>query len=118
MGLSAVYGIVQQHRGWLEIESTQNQGTVCRVLPPAEHRPIRAQELPLDDTSIPAACFPRRLTTILLVEDEESLRELVSATLTEAGYAVIAAVSGLEALALWELHGESIDLLFTDMVMP
>ena len=51
------------------------------------------------------------------MEDEESLRELVSATLTEAGYAVIAAVSGLEALALWELHGESIDLLFTDMVI-
>ena len=52
------------------------------------------------------------------MEDEESLRELVSATLTEAGYAVIAAASGLEALALWELHGESIDLLFTGMVMP
>ncbi len=52
------------------------------------------------------------------MEDEESLRELVTATLEDAGYAVIAAASGLEALAQWELHSERIDLLFTDMVMP
>ena len=53
-----------------------------------------------------------------LVEDEESLRELVAATLADAGYAVVTAASGLEALALWELHGKGIDLLLTDMVMP
>ena len=59
-----------------------------------------------------------RAETILLVEDEESLRELVTATLTEAGYQVIAAASGLEALALWELHGQRVDLLLTDMQLP
>ena len=118
LGLSTVYGIVQQHRGWLEIESAPNRGTVCRVLLPAEHHPAHAPESPQDGTSFISTPRLERATTVLVVEDEDSLRELVSATLTESGYTVIAAASGLEALALWELHGESVDLLFTDMVMP
>jgi DNA-binding NtrC family response regulator len=56
--------------------------------------------------------------TILLVEDEELLRDMVEGILSELGYRVIKAKSGVEAFQLWELHGESIDLLLTDMVMP
>ncbi len=118
LGLSMVYGIVQQHRGWLELESTVGRGTVCRVLLPAEFHPaLQCKAQPNDEkTILTDLCQPS--ATILLVEDEESLRELVCATLEEAGYSVIAAASGLEALALWEQHGERVDLLLTDMVMP
>ena len=119
LGLSTVYGIVQQHRGWLELESTPGRGTVCRVLLPAEYHPAAVStDASPDEPETAALGRVRCATTILLVEDEESLRELVSTTLAEAGYGVIAAASGLEALALWELHAERIDLLLTDMVMP
>ena len=118
LGLSMVYGIVQQHRGWLELESKVGSGTVCRVFLPAESHPARQDDATGDERKLVVADLPRPAATILLVEDEESLRELVSATLEEAGYAVVAAASGLEALALWEQHGERIDLLLTDMVMP
>ena len=118
LGLSMVYGIVQQHRGWLELESTPGCGTVCRVLLPAEFHPPRPDDAMPVGAEAGTINHIERATTILLVEDEESLRELVSATLAEAGYAVIAAASGLEALALWELHAERVDLVLTDMVMP
>ncbi len=118
LGLSMVYGIVQQHRGWLEIESTPGRGTVCRVLLPAEFHAARMASPPSVALRAGTGGCQHPATTILLVEDEESLRELVTATLETAGYEVIAAASGLEALAQWELHSERIDLLFTDMVMP
>jgi two-component system cell cycle sensor histidine kinase/response regulator CckA len=118
LGLSMVYGIVQQHRGWLELESAPGCGTVCRVLLPSEFHPAASADASSSGPETATADGTGHATTILLVEDEESLRELVTATLEEAGYAVIPAVSGLEALALWELHAERIDLVLTDMVMP
>jgi two-component system cell cycle sensor histidine kinase/response regulator CckA len=118
LGLSTVYGIVQQHRGWLELESTPGRGTTCRVLLPAEFHHASPNALAPVNIETARAAGTRPAPTILLVEDEESLRELTTATLEDAGYAVIAAVSGLEALALWELHAGRIDLLFTDMIMP
>jgi CheY-like chemotaxis protein len=118
LGLSIVYGIVQQHRGWLELESAPGRGTVCRVLLPSEFHPAASADGASSGSGRATAGRAGPVTTILLVEDEESLRELVSATLEAAGYGVIAAVSGLEALGLWELHAERIDLVLTDMVMP
>ncbi len=118
LGLSTVYGIVQQHRGWLELESTPGMGTTCRVLLPSEFHPAAFADGSADKPALSVVGRPEHAETILVVEDEESLRELVTTTLTEAGYEVIAAASGLEALALWEQHGKRIDLLLTDMVMP
>jgi signal transduction histidine kinase len=118
LGLSTVYGIAAQHLGWLELESEPDRGTVCRLLLPVDIA------LANTDSGDPPAPVPNKLAshdcdaTILLVEDEETLRELVAHTLTRAGYRVIPAASGLEALALWEIHGKRIDLLMTDMVMP
>lgn len=113
LGLATVYSIVKQHRGWVEVVSAVQAGTVFRVfLPagaPAGSRPTAASTLPL-----PVGGHE----TILLVEDEPVVRQTVTICLRQYGYTILAAQDGGEALALWERHRAAINLLFTDMVMP
>jgi two-component system, cell cycle sensor histidine kinase and response regulator CckA len=113
LGLSTVYGIVQQHHGWIEVESGVGRGTVFAILLPCTEDSIELRE---------AAGEPVRtlggVETILLVEDETPVRNLVRAILTEHGYTVIDASDGVEAIAQFERHGEQIHLLLTDIVMP
>ncbi len=114
LGLSSVYGIVRQHQGWIDVQSEIGKGSVFKIylptLPTPETRGKR--ELPTPAKQAAGA------ETILVVEDEPALRELVSRQLRRQGYQVIQANSGKEALALWGQHGQQITLLFTDMVMP
>lgn len=111
LGLATVHTIVQQHRGWIEVQSQVGDGTTFEVFLPAStviHAPP-----PL------AASNDRRGTeTILIVEDEVAVRSLIKVTLERQGYHVIEAGSGAAATALWEEHRAIIALLFTDMVMP
>jgi PAS domain S-box-containing protein len=112
LGLATVYGIVQQAGGRVQLYSEPGMGTTASVLFPAT-----------EDTALLTAqqSGPAQLggeATILLVEDEDALREVVRRILAGAGYRVITAANGEEALAAAAEQSEQIDLLLTDVVMP
>ncbi len=112
LGLATVYGIVKQHQGWIEVESQVGRGTTFKIF-----LPTPAHAKPAEQAQKPKS-FPGGSETILLVEDETALRELVQEILERRGYRVLEASSGVEALRVWAEHKDSIDLLFTDMMMP
>jgi two-component system, cell cycle sensor histidine kinase and response regulator CckA len=113
LGLATVHGIVEQHHGWVEIESQPGKGTVCHVYLPqlTEAKKIKVAEQA-------SGKLPRGSETILVVEDESSLRALVVRLLEQYGYQVFEAPNGVVAIELWRLQGGAIDLLLTDVVMP
>lgn len=114
LGLATVYGIVQQHHGWIKTSSELGKGTVFELfLPVAAGKPAH-----IESREIPAPQARGGTETILVVEDEPPLRMLVRSVLERYGYRVLEAVSGMAALAVWELHKDEIQLLLTDMVMP
>jgi CheY-like chemotaxis protein len=122
LGLSTVYGIVKQLDGYIQVDSAPGSGTTFTVyLPEHAVSPARAAE------SSSAAASPSQAAashggTVLIAEDELSVREPVRRVLERFGYRVIEAADGGAALDLAESlaaeHGESIDLLLTDVVMP
>jgi PAS domain S-box-containing protein len=113
LGLATVFGIVEQHQGWIEVESRIGEGTTFRVF-----LPRLAQTAARVDDVRPAAALPRGHETILIAEDEADVRGLMQKMLEWHGYRVLVATSGVAALRLWEEHRDAIALLITDMVMP
>jgi two-component system cell cycle sensor histidine kinase/response regulator CckA len=115
LGLAFVHGIARQAGGFVTIDSASGKGTTVAVyLPPAAGAPI--EEPPARP---PARVAPiPRAATILLVEDEAIVRNMAARTLSHAGYAVLAAGTPSEAIALFNEHASSIALLLTDVVMP
>jgi len=114
LGLATVYGIVKQHDGWVEVISTPGTGTTFEVFFPASREIAR----PASEIAASTAPIAGGHETLLIVEDEPVLREMAQLLLEECGYEVLVAANGREALELWDHSGYSIDLLFTDMVMP
>lgn len=112
LGLSTVYGITRQHQGWIEVDSQRDVGTTFRVLFPRAFEPI-APVVP-GEKARPKG----RQEIILLVEDDPAVRFSAAVALRRAGYQVVEATTGVEALRIWEQQNGHIDLLFTDMVMP
>jgi len=113
MGLATVYGIVNQHRGWVRVETAEGQGTTFHVFLPPHDQPAEVvEEVPRTPS---VRCGNE---TVLMVEDEPVLRELIEEVLTGHGYHILSASSGAEALHVWNDHDGKIDLLLTDMVMP
>ncbi len=112
LGLSTVFGIVRQHEGWLEVESKPNLGTTFRAYFPASQQAAEKIELVIDST------LSKGRETVLVAEDEEPLRQMVVQVLRIQGYTVLEAVSGADALEVWERANRPVDLLLTDMVMP
>ena len=112
LGLATVHGIVAQHQGWIEVETQVGKGTTFKVFLPATTQETTAPT--------PAATMAalRGHETILLVEDEASLRRAVAESLRRLGYRLLEAANGREAIQLWQEHGQAVDLLFSDMVMP
>jgi PAS domain S-box-containing protein len=113
LGLATVYGIVKQMGGFIWVYSEVDQGTVFKIYLPQVESVGEIAEVPKDE-----AVLESGTGTILLVEDEEAVRSLLRELLESAGYRVIAAVNGEEALLLETQTLEPIDLLVTDMVMP
>ena len=115
MGLATVYGIVKQHGGWVEVESEVGRGTTFSVYFPVSD----GSESTQDDQRTVAARVPRGpCGTVLVVEDEEMLREFVGGVLESCGHKVYIAANGREALDIWARERDTIDVLFTDVVMP
>jgi two-component system cell cycle sensor histidine kinase/response regulator CckA len=112
LGLSTVYGIVRQHKGWLEVTSKPDHGTTFRICFPASRQPAEKVEPVVD------AVLQSGRETILVAEDEDALREMVVQILKIQGYTVLEAASGCHALEVWEKADRPVDLLVTDMVMP
>jgi PAS domain S-box-containing protein len=112
LGLATVYGIVQQHEGWITVESEPGRGTTFQVYLPQRAGPVSAPEARVETRARGGD------EAILLVEDEAALRNLVSNVLGRMGYRVFTAATGPQALELWRAHETAIQLLVTDLVMP
>ncbi len=115
MGLATTYGIVKQHEGWIDVQSEVGAGTEFRVYFPAFDGSVQRDEIAADAG---ATLHARREGTILVVEDEEMLREFVGTVLESLGYRVLSAANGPEALQIWAREKSGIDILLTDIVMP
>ena len=113
LGLATVYGIVKQHKGWLKVESEIGRGTAFKVYLP--YHEVEPGPTPPEEEIKPPI---QGSETILLVDDEETIRELAKAFLEGHGYHIIEARDGIEALAIWQKGRTTIDLLLTDLVMP
>jgi CheY-like chemotaxis protein len=113
LGLSTVYGIVRQADGTISLESRPGQGTTVRIVMPG------CEAQPREEHGAPPGTQPIQGTeTVLLAEDEPTVRRLMRRVLDANGYAVLEAPDGAEALALAARHKERIDLVITDVIMP
>ena len=112
LGLAVVYGIVTSHHGFIDVQSTVGKGTVFEILFPMAvlQKAAGAEELTLPPLA-------RGQGRILLVDDEQQVREIMSRVLESCGYEVMAAEDGRDALSKFD-HGVGIDLVILDMMMP
>jgi two-component system cell cycle sensor histidine kinase/response regulator CckA len=118
LGLASVYGIVKQTGGFIFPESELGKGTTFRIYLP-RHVPRPAAEAPREEEpGRPALRDPTGDATILLVEDEDAVREFTIRALTMRGYKVIDASGGEEALELIQEHEGRFDLVISDVMMP
>jgi PAS domain S-box-containing protein len=113
LGLATVYGIVKQSGGFIDVDSELGWGTAFKLYFPTTEE-IVPPEKSLQDAN-PTA---HGSETILVVEDEDAVRSLLCMVLQEAGYRVLEASRGAEAIRLFEQHSEPIQLVVTDVVMP
>ena len=112
LGLATVYGIVKQHNGHIMCYSEPGHGTTFKIYLPS----IQTEKdlvAPPKETAI-----PRGTETILLVEDDDEIRELGAGLLNEFGYEVITANNGREALEIYQRDDQSISLIILDLIMP
>jgi PAS domain S-box-containing protein len=112
LGLSTVFGIVKQSGGSVEVYSEPNRGTSVKVYLPRIDRPVSLE------TQVSRRKVGRGTETVLLVEDDEMVRNLVRETLERDGYRILDAPGPIEARRISDQHKEPIQLLITDVVMP
>ena len=113
LGLATAYGIVKQHQGWIDVESELGEGTTFRVF-----LPVTSEPAPADNDQPGQQTIRGGTETILVVEDEAPVRELVCNLLASHGYTILQAESGQKALLVWKDNKDRVDLLLTDLVMP
>ena len=115
LGLATVYGVVRQSKGFIVLDSEPGRGTTFHVHFPRHES--RTLPVVLPSTDRPAT-IPTQTGTILVVEDDDAVRSLTATVLENAGYAVLLAGTGEEALARCAALAVAPDLVLTDVVMP
>ncbi len=112
LGLAMVYGIIKQLGGHIFVYSELNQGTTFKIFLPVSQGAVEAPPKPASHS------LPRGDETILVVDDESSLRDLITAILHPLGYTILEAGSGAEAIQKSDSFAGRIDILLTDVIMP
>jgi PAS domain S-box-containing protein len=115
LGLSMVYGMVKQHDGFIDVRSEPGKGATFYIYLPLAMQAGEESDRVVEKQDEPT---PRGSGTILLAEDDETLRELASSVLRESGYAVIEAADGEEAVRKFVARKEEIGLVILDVIMP
>jgi two-component system cell cycle sensor histidine kinase/response regulator CckA len=113
LGLATVYGIVKQHGGWVSVHSDQGSGTTFEIYLPR----VTALSQEVTVRADKAEAYGRG-ELILLVEDEPIVRNVLQTVLEDHGYRLLSASRSSEALELWNVWSQRVDLLLTDLVMP
>jgi len=113
LGLAIVYGIIKQHGGYITVSSTQGAGTTFRI-----YLPITIPESDECKQVTTATVIEKGSETILVVEDDPVVRDVVETTLRKFNYLVITAVDGLDAVNQFSSNNSSVDLVLMDIIMP
>lgn len=111
LGLASVYGIVKNHGGYIDVQSEKNRGTCFRIFFPASDKKVTEPKEPTPE-------IKQGSGTILIVDDEEMVLDIGIKVLKKLGYTVLNAKNGREAVALFQEHGDTINLVILDIVMP
>jgi signal transduction histidine kinase/CheY-like chemotaxis protein len=114
LGLSVVFGVIQDHHGFISVESKVGQGTTFRLYIPVLQEEKKNQEI----KNIKVEELQRGSETILFIEDEQLLREVVQSTLESNGYSVLLATNGREAVEIYKKQNKDIALVLSDMGLP
>jgi two-component system, cell cycle sensor histidine kinase and response regulator CckA len=112
LGLSTVLGIIKSHEGFIDVQSTLNQGTCFTIYLPAEE--VQVTDSHLIEPTLPVGSNE----WILLVDDETSILEVTKLSLEAHNYQVLTATNGLEALRSYQKHPEPIQVILIDLMMP
>lgn len=109
--MASVYGIVKNHDGYIDVSSSEGQGTSFEVYFPATDKVVAPQD---KSGESPAGA----VETVLLVDDEEMIIDVGTRMLTRLGYEVLTAANGVEAVETYRANQDRIDFVLLDMVMP
>ena len=112
LGLASVYGLIKQHKGFIDVESEPGRGTSFHIYFPALTRGAAKDETPVEEV------LKGGTETLLVAEDDEVIRTLTSSILSEFGYTVIVAKDGTDAVRHFQENRDRINLLLLDVIMP
>jgi nitrogen-specific signal transduction histidine kinase/CheY-like chemotaxis protein len=118
LGLSIVHGIAQNHHGLIDVVSSIGQGTTMSLYFPLVSAELKDSSKHIKRESIPEKSGDERTSTILIVDDEEGLREMLAEILQGNDYNVITASNGIDAVKKYQSHCDEIDMVISDLGMP